>query len=84
MLDRQLQQLMKREYGEYEETQQPNEKMKQSAKAVEQHLSGLTFAEKDEILSRMNAICAEYEYAAFVDGYLRGARLILSLLCSDV
>lgn len=47
---------------------------------MEEHLRFIDFPERDSIESTINALCAAYDYAAYVDGFQSGAALILGLL----
>lgn len=47
---------------------------------LESQLDVLEFEEKGSISSTVNALCAAYDFAAFTEGFQKGATLILSLL----
>ena len=57
-----------------------SEGVRQQYEIIDEYTEGLPFLAKDRILSASNAICAEYEEAAFSTGFLTGAKLILDLL----
>ena len=50
---------------------------------IETHLEGMPFDRADEVRCAINAMCVEYDTAAFTDGFQKGAALILSLLVQE-
>ena len=84
MLNVQLQEILNGEYEYRDRKQLCRKEYRRYLQKIENALSAMDFSQRDEILSSVNALCAEYEYAAFMDGYQRGAKLILSFLCNDV
>lgn len=49
-------------------------------RALNQAMEGLPFEQEDAVSCACCALCAQYEYAAFTDGFQKGAALILGLL----
>lgn len=55
-------------------------KLKAYSDELNRALVGLPFEQEDAIGCACHALCAEYEIAAFTDGFQKGGALILSLL----
>lgn len=56
------------------------DKIKEYSDELNRALEGLSFEQEDAIGCACHALCAEYEYSAFTDGFQKGAALILGLL----
>ena len=64
-----------------EEREDPNKaEIRQCMEELNNLLEPLPFMQKDAIGCACMALCCESEYAAFTDGFQKGAALILSLL----
>ena len=67
-------------YFRCEKRGDPDGEIQRTTKELEKYVADLDFPIADPVLSAVNALCAEYDYAAFTEGFQTGASLILSLL----
>ncbi len=67
-------------YAEYMNTDPVDQaRLDSYYRQVEQYIQELPFHHRDQINCIMNALCAEQDRIAFLDGVRTGARLILEL-----
>lgn len=70
-------------YQYYENRNDPSGDIRRYTQELEKRTGFLDFPQQDAICCAANALCSAYDFAAFTEGFQRGAALTLSLLPSD-
>lgn len=79
-----LQTILKSVYFFHEKRKDFTGNIHRYSSELDSKLDGLDFSVADPVRCCVNALCAEYDYAAFTEGFQAGASLILAFLESTI